>query len=506
MASDAGTAAPTATAPDRALRIAIDGEPAHLNPDLDPDRWGWRIAWDGIYEPLVRPDGSGGFAPALADRFTVEDEGRVYIFHLRPGVLFSDGEPLTPADVAFTFDRLRSPRTHAPRWQAELADVERVELLQTGVRIWARRPSAYLLAAIADVAILPEHVFGRGELMYQPANRHPVGTGPFRVHTWERGRGIALERNPRWWGPRVNVNSIDIAIDEDATRALGQAHRGELDVVGRVPPSYVPEQIDSPTIRATYDAVRTTPDRFTYVVWNIAHAPLDRVEARRALALAIDRDKLIATVRHRLARTIAAPPVGGPSVSAPPPAFDLVRASALLDGVGADRKDNGARNLPPAGSAHPWRLTLLVAQGRESEAVAHALVDALAKLGVGVDLAIGDLATITLRLKKGAFDGALLEWSGRDDDDLSALFRSGGAQNFGGYGDHAVDNLLDELHRPSPSADARHARFAALQQALADDPPALFLYAPDEVHLLAKRLGAVHAAGDFPSLRELTAP
>lgn len=501
---------PASTAPPGTLRMVFDDEPNHLNPDLDPDRACFRLAFDTLYEPLVRrtATGAGDYEPVLADRFSIDGEGQSYTFHLRPGVMFHDQTPLTALDVVFTFDRLRSPRTHAPRLQARLADMERIEIVRSDtVRIWARRPSAFLLPALAEVAILPEHVFGRGELQYQPANRRPVGTGPYRLRAWdrgdrgghgERGHRLVLERFPRYWGSPPGYEIIDVLFEEDAAQALGRAKRGEVEVVARVPPAYLPEQLDSPTLRANYHAVRVEPSRFVFVQWNLGHPPLDRPEVRRALAMAVDRVRLLEAARHGQGRPIAAPPLGDPKAApmprhAPDEAIQVLAAAGLV------------RSKDAADASLRSRFTLLVPTGsHEAEEVGRRLGEVLGKIGLSVEVVSGDLGSILMRLRKGLFDGALLDWTGRPGDDLAPLFHSRGAYNHGGYHNPEVDTLLDAWHRPSaPGTTERHELGARIEAALAADPPALFLYAPTEVFLYSRHLGAAPRFGDFLLLRGL---
>jgi peptide/nickel transport system substrate-binding protein len=500
-------------APAGTLRMVFDDEPNHLNPNLDPDRSCFRLAFDTLYEPLVRAMPGGDYVPVLADRFTVDDEGQSYTFHLRPGVMFHDQTPLTAADVVFTFDRLRSQRTHAPRIQARLADFERIEMVRSDtVRIWARRPSAFLLPALAEVVILPAHVFGRGELQYQPANRRPVGTGPFRLRTWERGergeRGhrLVLERFSRYWGSPPGYETIEVLFEEDAAQALGRAKRGEVDVVARVPPAYLPEQLDSPTLRANYHTVRVEPFRFVFVQWNLGHPPLDRPEVRRALALAVDRARLLAVARHGQGRPLAAPPLGDPK-TAPTPHEDPVEAARVLGAAGLLRAKDATDPLPGSVPGRSGRLTLLVPSGsHEAEELGRRLVEVFGKLGVPMEMVSGDLGSILMRLRKGLFDGALLEWTGRPGDDLAPLFHSRGAHNYGGYHNPEIDTLLDAWHRPSAPGDEDERRElgARIEAALAADPPALFLYAPTEVFLYSRRLATAPRWGDFLLLRGLS--
>jgi hypothetical protein len=153
----------------------------------------------------------------------------------------------------------------------------------------------------------------------------------------------------------------------------------------------------------------------------------------------------------------------------------------------------------------PVRLSLLVPTGsHEAEAAARRIAEGLGKVGLAVDLVVGDLAVLMLRIRRGMFDGALLEWSARDDEDLASLFRSKGRDNYGGFVSREVDAALDELHRPDEGdhqrrEDARERLAAGLHAGA----PATFLYAPDEVWLRSTRLRPPRVPGRFPLLREL---
>jgi ABC-type oligopeptide transport system substrate-binding subunit len=172
----------------------------------------------------------------------------------------------------------------------------------------------------------------------------------------------------------------------------------------------------------------------------------------------------------------------------------LVEDMLAIDGAGLGR---APQRLRPG-----RRLTLLVPTGsHEAEVAARTLADELGRAGVPMEIVTGDLPLVLLRLRHGAFDGALLEWNGRDDEDLAALFHARAAQNYGGFASREVDALLDELGRPD-CADRRAAR-AALAQRLLEESPALFLYAPDDVYLYGARLRSPRLLGDFFPLRDV---
>lgn len=494
--ADGGSATPASPEIPTTLRFVIDHEPSHLNPDVDPDRWAFRIAYDLLYESLIRRESDGRFVPLLADDYSAEEDGRCWRFHLRQGVRFHDGKPCGPADVVATFERLLARDAKTSRVRGALADLERVQAVGgDAVRLCGARPSAYLLAALAEIGVLPAHALTPGDLGAQALNRRPIGTGPFRLASWERGKRIVLQRQDDYWGPRPQLERLEFLVVEDGARALGNAKRDEVEVVGRVSPWYVPEYLESATIKSSYDVLHLHPTRFALVVWNTTRPPLDRPEVRLALSQAIDRNRLLIEARHGLGRAIDAP-VWGRGETTKPPTADVAAAATALDNAGLLRHGSGPRLV----GARPWRMTLLVPSGsHEASETGRCLAETFGKLGVVVDLASGELASIMLRMKSGQFDGALLEWTGREDDDLAPLFHSRGAFNYGGY--QGADGLLDALRRPGAASERRNL-FARLAATLANDAPALFLYQPEEVLLWARRLGKAPLWGDFLLLRD----
>jgi peptide/nickel transport system substrate-binding protein len=486
---------PSGRAADR-VRVSIEAEPLHLNPDLEPDVWGRRIALDAILEPLVRVGEGGRIEPMLADRWTVDDGGQRYLFYLRDGVRWHDGKPFTSMDVAFTLDRLRSPKTHAQRAAAALSDVERVELAgRLAVRLELRRPSPRLLEALSEIAILPAHELDKGDLNHHPGNRRPVGTGPLRLDDWQRRR-ITLSRFGDYWGTPARAATVEIVAEPDAAKALYLARRGEIDVLGHLPPAYVPDQIETPAVTSRLEVVRARSHRVALVLWNTARPPLDDATVRRALSLAVDRRRVLDDARHGLGRPEGSVPIG--ALPAPGKA-DLTAAAALLDAAGLPRASSGVR----ARAGKAVRLTLLVPTGsREAEAAARQVADAVGRAGIPVDVTLLDFGLLVGRLQRGAFDAALLEWSGFDDDDVEPLVGSQGAWALGGFSSRLVDQLLAEM-QGLPAGEARDRTRAQLAQAVTDAAPALFLYVADEVYLHARRLGPAVLDGDFFRLRDL---
>src|SRR5687768_3549679 len=148
------------------LRVQLDAEPGRLNPLVSPTVWGRRITLGTVFEPLVRyvpPDAgqtAGRFAPRLARSWRVMPNGLEVRIELEQGVKFHDGRPLTTSDVQFTLDAIRDPRRGISHIFPLLEDIEAVELITTyELRLRLKRPSGWVLRALAEIPILPMHVY-----------------------------------------------------------------------------------------------------------------------------------------------------------------------------------------------------------------------------------------------------------------------------------------------------------------------------------------------------------
>jgi len=150
-----------------------------------------RLIGDG----LVDHDAVWNPVPRLAERWEWEDGGRALVFHLRQGVKFHDGIPLTSADVLFTYERAVDPKTRAVGRVESFLPVERVEAPDDRtVRVVYRRPFAPALQGW-EMPILPRHLYAGKDPEGRSLQRAPVGSGPFKFVSWQSGRRILLAAN-----------------------------------------------------------------------------------------------------------------------------------------------------------------------------------------------------------------------------------------------------------------------------------------------------------------------
>ena len=493
------------------LRILMDQTPRHLNPMAAPSEWTLRIAADTVFESLIRyqppaggaGSGPGQYQPGLARSWTVAQGGREIRLELMPDVWFHDGARMSSVDVQFSIDTARSPRGGADHLRAPLADVLAVEILgPRSIRIRLGRPNGYVLRALADVPIVPAHVYQN----QQAPQRGPVvGTGPYRLETWDDAL-IRLTRFDRYWGQAPAIPNIEFVHVPDAAEALTMAKRGDIDIVPALIPAHYPEQASAPGLARVFAPLRLRPATLRYLALNASKPPLDDVRVRHAIALLIDRKSLVKEEHDGLARAVAGPIwPGGPGDGAAPgaPAYDPARAGALLDAAGwRDRDGDGVREQGTA----MLRLTLLVsddgteppgenANARSEDARDHAererIARSLRRSGIMVDKRSGPSAVLSNRLRGGDFDLAFVLWRSAVDQDLAPLLETGGALNLGRFSHPRVDGVLASLRNAWEPA-MRAPRMAELAQILAESWPIAPIVAPDPYGLIHRRVqGAV---------------
>jgi len=484
------------------LRVHLDAEPGRLTPLLGPTVWARRITLGTIFEPLIRyvppedggtgrvlpPDGAGAgrYAPRLARSWRVMPSGVEIRIELEPGVTFHDGHPLTTSDVQFTLDAIRDPRKGVDHLRPMLDDVEAIELITSHeIRLRLKRPSGWVLRALAEIPILPMHIYD-GSLLGGGAL---VGTGPWKLVSNKAGV-VHLTRYDRYWAGKPAIADIEFIYEPDAAVALREAKRGELDLVPAMIPAHWPEQANAPGIVAGFRPLELAPPRLRYLAFNAQRPPLDDPQVRHALALLVDRRTIAKRVFDGLSRPALWPIWPGGFISGAEPAvpdFDPAGAAKLLDAAGwtdAHPKDGirdrdgqqlrlimigGDKPVPKDASGPPQKLD------RDY------FIEAARRIGVVIDVKSGSDPWLEKHLAEGTYDIAELVWSGMVDADPGPLVA---------HASPRIDRALDALAAAWDPAE--RAKLAPeLAAAFAETWPLAGIVADAPHGLVAKRLQGV---------------
>lgn len=459
----------------QSLRRGLGAEPETLDPHLAEDNAALTVVAD-LYEGLTTEASDGAIVPGSAASWTVEDDGLSYAFTLRPGLRWSNGDPLTARHFVDGLMHALEPATAAP-YASLLADIASAEAPAADtVRLRLRRPLPYLPALLALPVAAPRHPL--------PDQDDPPVNGAYRLVRRLPGERIELERNRHYHGAHeVAIARVTHLVVTDLTTELNLYRTGELDMTSEVPNS----QVDA--LRESLgDELRIAPflSVYSYAV-NLDRLP--NRDARRALAIAVDRLSLTQQVTGAGERPAYGwVPDGMADYS--PARFEwsgLDRAEAL---DAARRYWDAARR---AGAA-PQRLTLCTDASANHRRTAVALADFWRNaLGVQTDLIELEWNVyLDTREHPGDCDLLRFGWSADflDPEAFAMVFESGHPQNTLGYASPDYDALL-ERSRGAPGPGVRRATLALAEARLLEDVPVIPLFFRVSKRLVKPRVEGV---------------
>ncbi|MCL4697011.1 MAG: hypothetical protein KJ023_08170, partial [Burkholderiaceae bacterium] len=412
-----GLSAPDARAQDRPQRggtviAAVDpGAIPSLNTHLTSVTAALFIA-DVWADGLMTYDRHGKRLPRLATEWSVSPDGKVYSFKLRQGVKWSDGQPFTAADVVFTLNNFAKFNTYLGKLLPLVVSAETPDP-HTFVLTLKEPLTATLDLFDKEVfPLLPKHVYeGSADLATHPANRAPVGLGPFKFQTWDSGRAITFVRNPHYWEqPKPYLDSVVFALIPNAQQRLNAMMRGEVHW-------FRPEAVQVPAAKGGaaaghYKVVRienNAPER-PIVDMNMRKPPFDNLKVRQALFQAIDRQRIIADAYQGLATTAQnAIPSQFKDLFDPSVDYDKLypydpkKAGALLDEAGYPLKDGKRMTVELTYPAFP-----------PYDSISKLVQSSWAAVGIDVKLAGLDVQLFVDKVyKQNAFDASIVSLTGR---------------------------------------------------------------------------------------------
>lgn len=329
------------------LTFALSSEPPTLLALTNTDTGATTIS-PKVVDGLLTFDLDRNPIPQLAQSWEISEDGREYTFHLRPDVRWHDGEPFTARDVAVSLQIARERHARARVALQKITEYVIHDDLTITLKLSA--PAPYLLTALIpnEAAIVPAHLFEGEDPILHPANASPIGTGPYRFETWERGNYISLVRNEDYWGAdKPYLDRIIFRIIPDATARSVALQNGEIDIAAwnPIPATDLPLIENYPHLAVNRDGYDYRPTPFA-IEFNFANPYLKELKVREAFARAIDRNTLLNIVFHGEAVIHDSPvsPFSGPYFKdVEGYGYDPEEAKRLLDEAGFPAGANGIR-------------------------------------------------------------------------------------------------------------------------------------------------------------------
>ena len=253
-----------------------------LGDSLDPYQMtaaGTREILFNVYEGLYKPTSSGDFEPALAESYAVSEDGRVYTFTIRQGVLFHNETPMDVNDVVYSFNTCAATSVDSSLGAA-LSNVASVEAAnENTVVVTLKEPDSDFLAYVASVYIVPDD--------YSDQATAPVGTGPFKYVSRSVQENLVLEKFDGYWGEGAKVDRVTFMIYENSSALMTALNGGAVDLAMHLTVSQT-QNLDE-----RYNVLEGTMNLVQALYLNNAVAPFDDVRVRQALCYAIDRDAIL---------------------------------------------------------------------------------------------------------------------------------------------------------------------------------------------------------------------
>lgn len=426
-----------------------------------------------LFDGLTRLDNAGRVQPALAERWTVSDDGRTYTFTLRPDARWHDGAPVTTDDVLYTVRGVQNARfpgdpAIASLWRNVL--ITRVD--DRTVQFELPAPFAPF-PSVARLPILPAHLLRTlrpEQWAGAPFSRQPIGTGRFQLRALDVEQVLLTPTDPT-----LEPNNLVLRLYPTSDAALLALSRQE--VQGVATPAIAGRRLPEPSRRSQRTSLPL--GEYTLLAFNMQQPPLDDLQFRRALALGLNRDLLIANVLGGQGQRLDTPILPGTWANDPGaklPAFRRSAAQQTLGQLGyVDR--NGDGTLEQNGQR--LVLPLLIADTPEQTALAAEIVRQLRGIGVGINVRRVAPFELQTQLAARNFTLALHSWSnvGADPDVYALWHSSQGASgaNYAGLSDPTVDQLLAEARATTDEA-ARKRLYAEFQRRWVALVPSLPLY------------------------------
>lgn len=427
-------------------------------------------------------------------------------FKMRPGVQFSDGQPLTADDVIFTFNFIMDPKINSPREKAYYSRIREVKKTAPDeVTFYFREPYFEAFSLAGGLQVMPRHFYGT----YTAENFNNsvgllMGSGPYRLRdskNWKPGTLIELVRNERYWGVQPAFDRFVFKeITNDVARQLA-FRNGDIDLFGAFPEQYRQMIADAPLVERTQHYDYQSPvGGYRYIAWNekISGKPSRFADkrVRQAMTMLLDRNRMLQEVMLGYG-VLSTGPFNPQSKQfnqeIKPWPYDVDRAKQLLKDAGfADRNNDGVIE-DTAGVPFSFRLTYPSGNANYEKMVLF-VKDSFARAGIVCNPDPLDFSVLVERLKKKNFEAITLGWTAGIETDIFQMFHSTQmieeGDNFMSYVNPELDKIIDEA-RITIDEDKRMALWRRAHEIMHEDQPYTFLFFGKSLVFIDKRISNV---------------
>ena len=477
--------------------VYASGDYTRINPAMDEHGEINLLLFDG----LTAHNGKNEVVPGLAKEWEFDEEACTYTFHLAEGVTWHDGKPLTAEDVKFTIEAIQNPENgseNAPNYE----DVKEITVIdEQTISFRLSAPNVAFLDYMT-MAVLPKHLLEGEDMQTSEFFRRPVGTGPYKLASWDEGQAITLERNEAYFKGAANLERIVFKIVPDDTARALQMQSGELDLA-----LLTPKDTERFRGKEGYRVYEMKTSDYRGILFNFGHDYWQKnKDLIPAICYALDRQAMVDAVL--LGQGI---PAYGPlqrnrynNEAVEQYSYNPQRTREILEGAGCKKEADGFYY-------------------RDGERIGFTI-----SVGAGdqVRLELAQIASWQLNevgIEASVDIPAVVDWSGQmayligwgspfdADDHTYKVFGTNKGANYSSYSNAEVDQALSEA-RQSDDPTIRKEAYDRFQEELANDPAFAFLCYVDADYVAAEGLQGIseetimghHGVGIFWNVTEWT--
>ena len=410
------------------------GDYTRINPAMDEHGEINVLLFDG----LTDHDGDGQVIPRLAERWDYDPNTLTYTFYLAQGVTWHDGQPFTAEDVKFTYEAIMDPDNgseNAPNYE----DVTDITVIDDHTVSFTLSTVNTAFLEYMTMAILPQHLLEGENMQTSDFFRAPVGTGPYKLESWDVGQSITLVKNPDYFAGAANIDTIVFKIVTDSNAKAMQLQTGELDLA-----QVTPKDAASFEGKAGYTVYDMTTSDYRGILYNFNNTYWqENADLIPAISCAIDRQAIVDAVL--LGRgEVAYSPLQRNIYNDPDVErwdYDPARAEQLLTEAGCTKDSEG---FPAEGIDWGGQECCIIGWGSPFDA----------------------------------------------DDHTYKVFGTDKGANYSGYSNAQVDEALTKARQTDDPAE-RAAAYAEFQQALAAAPAYTFFCYIDAIYVAADKIQGI---------------
>jgi peptide/nickel transport system substrate-binding protein len=482
-------------------------QPQYINPILAPANETDQDLARLIFSGLLKYDKNQKLVPDLASSWTLSKDGKIYIFFLKKGVKWHDGEGLTADDVVFTVESIQDQEYKSPLWISfQGVKIEKIDDYQ--IRFILEEPFTPFLSLLT-LGILPKHIWQGiepGQANLAEANLKPIGTGPFCFQFLAKDKlgtvkSYTLERNEDYYDKKSFLKKIIFKFYQDPFEVVFALKNKKIQGI-----SYLPEELKEELISTkhlNYHLLHLP--QYVAIFFNQKKASvLEHKGVRLALSHAIDKEKIVKEVLGEEGEIIYGPFLFGslgfnPELRKYP--FDLDRANELLENAGwksaviQEGQPIGFRGTDKSirkKGNQTLMLTITAVAQEENKKTAEIIKDLWQKIGVQVNLQIVAPEDIQRKIiKPRDYQVLLYSIITGFDPDLYPFWHSSQIEapglNITGFSYSEADRVLEEA-RMITDEKARHEKYQHFQNILIEQIPAIFLYNPTYTYPQDKKI------------------